>query len=130
MIIAKNILKSIGVVILAFLLVGTVFSASLIAQTLFSGDLGRVIVGVAFFAYVLFFGFSSSLMALWVSYWILPRWTLILLAILILCGFISSLMLIPLAMNAGMRGIFPAVPPALYFIVIFRLFRKSFLIRN
>lgn len=117
----KDIFRWIGLVILALLITAEVISASIIAQTLFSGNLGKVIVGIMLFAYVLFFSFASSLMAFWISFWNFPRWADILLLILISAGCLGSLVLVPLIVNAGMKGIFLATPFLLYSGSIFRL---------
>ncbi len=120
----KDIFRWLGLALLVFLIAAEIISVSIVAQTLFSGDLGRVIVGIMLFAYVLFFSFTSSLMSAWVSFWNLPKWVDILLVILIFCGFLASLILVPLIVNAGWKGIFLAVPIVLYVGSVYRLVRN------
>ena len=121
---AKDIFRWIGVISLLFLLIGTFISALIIISTLFSGNLGKVVVGIIFFAYVLFFSYSASLLAFWASYWDIPRWVNSMLIISVSCGFLASLVLIPLAINADSAKIFLSIPPILFAVSIYRFFKK------
>ncbi|GEM_PF-4549159 len=116
-----NILRWAGLIFLCALIIGEVISVSIVAQTLFSGNFGKVIVGIMLIAYVLFFSFTSSLMAFWVSFWDLAKKVKILILIMILFGFSGSLALIPLAVNAKESGIFLIIPLLLYSAAFYRL---------
>lgn len=122
---AKDIFRWLGVVFLVLLIIAEIVTVSMVAQTLFSGNLGKVIVGIVLIAYILFFSYASSLMAFWVSYWDLVRRVKIFVIIAVICGFLASLALVPFVIGARLGGIFFAIPILFYGASIYRLFKKQ-----
>lgn len=122
----KNLFKSLGILITLILILATVVLSLMIYKMLFSGNLATVIISAVFIAYVLLTSYLSSLLLLWISFWILPRWLSGTLAILSLTVLIFILGLVAVAYNAGPSGIFFVLPHLIYLISVFRLFRRIF----
>lgn len=122
----KIFFKWLGIIITVVLMLATVILSLTIYKMLFSGNLATVLISAVFIAYVLFTSYFSSLLLLWISFWILPRWLSGTLAVFSLVVLISILGLIAAAYNAGPSGIAFVLPHFLYLISIYRMFRRIF----
>ncbi len=119
----KDISRWVGLLFLALLILAEIISVSIVARTLFSGNLGKVIVGIVLIAYVLFFSYASSLMAFWASYWDFTRRVKVFIIVAVICGFLASLALVPFVIGAGKGGIFFTIPILLYVNSIYLLLK-------